>query len=125
MPISDPRDRTVAYTHVSYLKSCPWAETAQRDTKSGVNCLHTPFMHRNKEVDRHTMLIVNIVFKTMIFRITDKKNNQSSVSYADREIPTLGSTDNAGKKVNLVSGIIRLHSGLDFSTNDSFFLSMH
>ena len=43
--------------------------------------------------------------------VIGKENNQSSVSDADREIPTLGSTDNAGNSVNLVSGIIRLHSG--------------
>ena len=36
-----------------------------------------------------------------------KKNNQTSVSDADREIPILGSTENAGNSVNLVSGIIR------------------
>ena len=44
-----------------------------------------------------------------------KRNNQTSVSDADREIPTLGSTDNSENWVNLVSGIIRLPSGLDFS----------
>ena len=32
----------------------------------------------------------------IIFNVTHKKNNQSLVSDADREIPTLGSTDNAG-----------------------------
>ena len=47
----------------------------------------------------------------MIFNVMDKKNNQTSVSDADREIPTLGSTDNAGNSVNLVSGIIRLPLG--------------
>ena len=36
-----------------------------------------------------------------------KKNNQALVSDADREIPTLGSTDYAGNSVNLVSDIIR------------------
>ena len=30
---------------------------------------------------------------------------------ADREIPTLGSTDNAGNSVKFVFGIIRLPSG--------------
>ena len=34
---------------------------------------------------------------------------------ADREIPPLESTDNAGNSVNLVFGIIRLPSGWDFS----------
>ena len=51
------------------------------------------------------------------FNVMGKKNNQSSVSDADREIPTIGSTDNAGNLLNLVSGIIRLHvpSGWDYS----------
>ena len=58
----------------------------------------------------------------MIFPIIGKKINQLSVSDADREIPTLGPTDNAGTRFtsfpalsvdprvgisNLVSGIIR------------------
>ena len=47
--------------------------------------------------------------------ITGKKNNQTSVSNADLEISTLGSMDNAGNEVNLVSGIIRLPSGWNFS----------
>ena len=42
-----------------------------------------------------------------ISNLTDKNNNQTSVSAADREIPTFGS-------VTLVSGIIRLPSGWDF-----------
>ena len=50
-----------------------------------------------------------------IFYVKGKKNNQSSVSDADRDIPTLESTDNAGNSINLVSGIIRLPSGWDFS----------
>ena len=40
------------------------------------------------------------------FNVTGKKNNQTTVSNADREIPTLGSVDNAGNSVNFVSGII-------------------
>ena len=44
-----------------------------------------------------------------------KKHNQTSVSGADQELPALGSTDNAGNEVNLVSGIIRLPSGWDVS----------
>ena len=51
----------------------------------------------------------------VIFPIIGKKNNHSLVSDADREIPILGSTDDAGNSVNLVSGIIRLPSGWDFS----------
>ena len=56
-------------------------------------------------------------FKEMIrvYSIIGKKNNRSSVSDADREIPTLRSMDNAGNLVNLVSCIIRLPSGWDFS----------
>ena len=41
----------------------------------------------------------------IIFYVIGKKKNQTSVSDADREITTLGSTDNAGNSVNLVSGI--------------------
>ena len=42
------------------------------------------------------------------------KDNQTSVTDAHREIPTLRSTDNAGNLVNLLSGIIRLPLGKDF-----------
>ena len=56
----------------------------------------------------------------MIFYIKGKKNNQTSVSDADRENPTLVSTDNLRKTINLVSGIIRLPSGWDFSVCDDF-----
>ena len=41
-----------------------------------------------------------------------KKNNQTSGSDADRDTPTLGSSDNAGNEVNLVYGIIHLPSDL-------------
>ena len=34
----------------------------------------------------------------MIFNVMGKKNNQTSVSDADREIPTLGSADSAGNR---------------------------
>ena len=50
-------------------------------------------------VGRHTTLIVNILFKTSICQQIGKKNNQVSVSYVDREIHTLRSTDNAGNLV--------------------------
>ena len=43
----------------------------------------------------------------IIFNVIGKINNQTLVSDASREIPTLGSTDNVGQVVNLVSGIIR------------------
>ena len=48
------------------------------------------------------------------FNVIGKKYNQTLVSDADREIPTLGSTDNAGNSVNLVSINIRLPSGWNF-----------
>ena len=48
------------------------------------------------------------------FNVVGKKNNQTSISDVDREISTLGSTDNAGNSVNLISGIIRLHIGSGF-----------
>ena len=41
------------------------------------------------------------------FNVIGKKNNQHR-SPMKREIPTLGSTDNAGNEVNLVSGILTL-----------------
>ena len=44
------------------------------------------------------------------------EKNLSSASDAYREIPILGSTDNAGNSIKLVLGIIRLPSGWDFST---------
>ena len=45
--------------------------------------------------------------KIIIFKAIGKKNNQTSVACADREIPNLGSTDNAGNEVYRVFGIIR------------------
>ena len=48
------------------------------------------------------------------FYVIGKKNNQTSVSDADRDIPTLGSTNNAGNSENLASGIIRYPSGWNF-----------
>ena len=57
--------------------------------------------------------IVNL-FKALIFLMIRKKNDLSSVSDADQEISTHGSTVNACNSVNLVFGIIRLLSGWDF-----------
>ena len=62
----------------------------------------------------HLMLIVNILFETSIFQRIGNKNSQSSVYDADREIPTLRSTDNAGNSINLMSAS---------ETDDRFFLS--
>ena len=103
-----------------------------RDTKSDVSCLQTFLTRRNEDIrmtfviGRHTTLIVNILFKTSNFQRIGKKNNQSTVSDAVREIPFLGSTDNAGNSVNLVSGIIRLPSvGIPLSapeSDDRFYL---
>ena len=56
-----------------------------------------------------------IVINIMIYSIKGKINNQSSVSDIDRTIIALGSTDNAGNSVNLVSDIFRLPSGWDVS----------
>ena len=50
-----------------------------------------------------------------VFNFIGKKNNQTSVADADREVPTLGSAENAGNSINLVFDIIRLPSGWDFS----------
>ena len=92
-----------------------------RDTNTDVGCLQTFFRHRNEKrrltfrVGHHTTLLLIFFFKVSIFQIIGKKNNQSSVSNEDREIPTLVSMDNAGISVNLVSGSIRLPSGWDFS----------
>ena len=52
---------------------------------------------------------------TNIFNVIGKKDNQTSVSNADREIPTIRSTDNARNLVNIVSDIIHLPSVWDFS----------
>ena len=92
-----------------------------RDIKIDVSCLQTLLTCHNEDlqmtfgVGRHTTLIVSILFKTSIFHRIGKKNNHTSISDADREIPTLGSMDNAGNSVNLISGIIHLPSGWDFS----------
>ena len=75
------------------------------------------------DVGRHTTLIVNILFKTSIFQRTGKKNDCSLISDADREIPTLGSTDNVGNLINLVTCII-LGAVIFLSaskTNDRFY----
>ena len=72
------------------------------------------------EVGRDATLIV-IFF---LFQRKGKKNNQSSVSEADREIPTLGSTDNAGNSGNLVSVYPRVGISRSASeTDDRFYLS--
>ena len=47
-----------------------------------------------------------------IFKVMGRKNNQTSVSGVDREIPNL--RDNAENLINLVSGNTRLSSGWDF-----------
>ena len=54
-------------------------------------------------------------FQIFVLQIIGKKNNQSSDSDADQEIPILGSTYYAGNSVNLISGILRLASVWDFS----------
>ena len=80
-----------------------------QNTKNDVSCLQTFFTrHNENEKRRHKELI-------RFHSIIGKKNNLSSISDADQEIPTLGSTDNAGNSVNLVAGIVSLPSGWDFS----------
>ena len=58
-----------------------------------------------------------------------KENNQSSVSDADREITTLGSTDNAENSVNLPTLSVYLRVGISLfasETDDRFyFISTH
>ena len=81
------------------------------------------------EAGFHTMYIVNILFNTSIFPIVCKKNNQSSVSNAGGEIPTLGSMDNAGNSINLVSSIIcfpqvRISRSASRPTTDSIYLTL-
>ena len=69
------------------------------DTKSDVSCIQTFFTNRNEKrrmtfgVGRHTTFIVIILFKTSIFPVIGKKNNQTSLFGADQELPTLGLTD--------------------------------
>ena len=58
-------------------------------TKNAERRLEFDVIHRNYEYS----------LKASTFPITGKKSNQSSVSDADREFPTLGSTDNAGNSV--------------------------
>ena len=136
MPISDPRDRFF-YPHHTPMKDtyslAHGLRQLARDTMCDASYLQTLLTHRNEKfrmtfgVGHCTTLIVNILFKTLIFPIIGKKNNQSSVSDAERKIPTLGSTDNASNSVNIVSGIIRLPSGgisrFASETDDRFYLS--
>ena len=58
-----------------------------------------------------------------VIMIIGKKNNQTSVSDADREIPTLGSTDNA--LFPALSVYPRVGISLSTSeTDDGFYLSL-
>ena len=61
----------------------------------------------------HTSVVKNR--NIYIVQIIGKEKKQSSVSDADREIVTLGSTDNAGNSVNFDFCIFSLLSGWDFS----------
>ena len=121
-------------------KFCPTHRPRQltRDTKSDLiylQILLTPLnedLQMTSGVDHHTALIVNVLFKTSIFQRKGKKNNHSSVSDADREIPTLRSTNNAGNSVNLVSVYRYLFTvGLGFlglhrrTMTDSIYLFFH
>ena len=64
----------------------------------------------------------------MIFNAIGKQNNQTSISDADREIPTLGSTDNAGNSVNSFPAL-SVYPRVGFSlseaeTDDRFYFSV-
>ena len=67
------------------------------------------------------------MIKSIFNVICKEKNNQTSVSYPDQEIPTFGLTENAGNEVTLVSGITCLPLvGISQSaseTDDRFYLS--
>ena len=66
-----------------------------------------------------TMLIVKMLYDFPI--IIGKKNNNSSVP-GGREIPTLGSTDNAGNSVNLVYPRVGIYLSAS-EADDRFYLS--
>ena len=89
-----------------YINVCPVPREMLKTSAYGLGFQHLP----------RDLANVN-AWKTMFdpYNIIGKKNNQTSVSGADWEITTLGSTDNAGNSVNLHFGIICLPSGWDFS----------
>ena len=64
----------------------------------------------------------------MIFNVTGKKNNQTPVSDADREIPALGSMDNAGNSITSFPALsFYPQVGISWSasvTDDRFYLSL-
>ena len=66
-----------------------------------VSYLQTLLTHRNEKlrmtfkISRHTTLIVKNVIELRLSNY-NRKNNQPLVPDADREVPTFGSTDNAG-----------------------------
>ena len=63
-------------------------------------------------VGHHTTLSVNIILKHQFFKYKVRKIiNYRSPMQTERSQPS----DNIGNSVNLVSGIIRLPSGWDFS----------
>ena len=85
-----------------------WLRQLTRDVKSDVRLLNfrsdVIFVPpRKKDIMRHNMSKIKGMINNN-FNVIGKKNNQTSVSDADRQIPTLGSTDNAGNSVSLVSG---------------------
>ena len=90
------------------IPSCLWAETAYTRTKCDVSCLQT-LLTRKLPNDFRSW--------PSFFPLIGKKNNQTSVSDADREIPTLGSPDNAGKLVNLVALSVYLRVGISRSAS--------
>ena len=72
-------------------------------------------LHGKQRLLRQMSKLKEIMNFEYSFNVIGQKNNQISVSNADREIPTLELKDNAGNSVKLVSGIIRLPLDWDFS----------
>ena len=87
------------------------------DTIYDVSCLQTLLTRSNEklrmtfEVAHHTTYSVNILFKTLIFPVIGRKIISHRSPIETQKSQPLGSTDNAGNLVNIVSGIIRLLSG--------------
>ena len=75
-------------------------------------------MSKKKELTNYIFIIYNVI---------GKKNNQTSFSDADREIPTRWSTHKAGNEVNLFSALsVSPRFGISLSeseTDDRFYFS--
>ena len=106
------------------ILSSHWLRQLTRDAKNDVRILNfrndvTDALPRKttNDVRRRSLCDKNVIDKRnderylIIFTVIRKNNNQTSICDAGREIPILGSSDNAGNLVNRVSGIIRTPSG--------------